>query len=198
MTSRSGPKANRKKSASLPADRESANSIMWSRSNTSPRKCRPTTIGKSVTSACARSRSGSCWCSRIPNYEFRYLKHMLERDSTIQLKTVLQEADLEYAEQDQSALRVFPVRREELFAYDVVIFGDVNPAFFSGSVMAKFIAISSQKRGAAWCSSPARGTRRWNIATRRWRSCCRSISMGRPVLIPGQVVNEPYQMTPTD
>ena len=51
-----------------------------------------------------------------PNYEFRYLKNMLERDSTIELKTVLQDADLEYAELDQTALRVFPVRREELFA----------------------------------------------------------------------------------
>ena len=39
-----------------------------------------------------------------PNYEFRYLKNMLERDSTIQLKTVLQDADLEYAELDQTAL----------------------------------------------------------------------------------------------
>ena len=70
-----------------------------------------------------------------PNYEFRYLKNMLERDSTIELKTVLQDADLEYAELDQTALRVFPVRREELFAYDVVIFGDVNPSFLSASVL---------------------------------------------------------------
>ncbi|MBL9124123.1 MAG: VWA domain-containing protein, partial [Planctomycetaceae bacterium] len=39
-----------------------------------------------------------------PNYEFRYLKHMLERDSTIELKTLLQEADPEYASQDKSAI----------------------------------------------------------------------------------------------
>ena len=82
-----------------------------------------------------------------PNYEFRYLKNMLERDSTIQLKTVLQEADLEYAEQDQSALRVFPVRREELFAYDVVIFGDVNPSFLSSSVLANLHDFVEKKGG---------------------------------------------------
>jgi hypothetical protein len=70
-----------------------------------------------------------------PSYEFRYLKNMLERDNTIQLKTVLQDADLEYAELDPSALHVFPVRREELFAYDVVIFGDVNPSYLSESVL---------------------------------------------------------------
>jgi len=82
-----------------------------------------------------------------PNFEFRYLKNMLERDSTVQLRTVLQDADLEYAELDQSALRVFPVRREELFAYDVVIFGDVNPAYLSASVMTHLNEFVEQKGG---------------------------------------------------
>ena len=47
-----------------------------------------------------------------PSYEFRYLRNMFKRDSTVELDTVLQEADLEYAEQDATALRSFPVRRE--------------------------------------------------------------------------------------
>ncbi len=63
-----------------------------------------------------------------PNYEFRYLRNMLDRDPTVRLHTVLQEADPEYAGQDETALRVFPVRREELFDYDVIILGDVNPS----------------------------------------------------------------------
>jgi hypothetical protein len=70
-----------------------------------------------------------------PNFEFRYLRNMLQRDEMITLHTVLQEADLEHAEQDASALRVFPLRREELFAYDVVIFGDVNPALLSAAAL---------------------------------------------------------------
>ena len=70
-----------------------------------------------------------------PSFEFRYLRNMLQRDETIALHTVLQEADLEHAEQDASALRVFPLRREELFAYDVVIFGDVNPALLSTAAL---------------------------------------------------------------
>ncbi len=82
-----------------------------------------------------------------PNFEFRYLKHMLERDSTIQLKTVLQDADLEYAELDETALRVFPVRREELFDFDVVIFGDVNPTYLSTSVMANLHDFVEKKGG---------------------------------------------------
>jgi len=82
-----------------------------------------------------------------PNFEFRYLKHMLERDSTIQLKTVLQEADLEYAELDETALRVFPVRREELFEFDVIVFGDMNPAYLSTSVLANLNEFVEKKGG---------------------------------------------------
>ena len=63
-----------------------------------------------------------------PNFEFRYLRNMLQRDATISLHTVLQDSDPEHAEQDASALRAFPQSRSELFAYDVVILGDVNPA----------------------------------------------------------------------
>ncbi|MCG2684631.1 MAG: hypothetical protein L6306_13590 [Planctomycetales bacterium] len=63
-----------------------------------------------------------------PSFEFRYLRNMLERDETISLHTVLQDADPEYAEQDAAALRGFPSRREELFAFDVVILGDADPA----------------------------------------------------------------------
>ncbi len=70
-----------------------------------------------------------------PNFEFRYLRNMLRRDETIELSTVLQEADPEYAEQDAVALPGFPVRRDELFAYDVVILGDVNLALLSAAMM---------------------------------------------------------------
>lgn len=82
-----------------------------------------------------------------PNYEFRYLKNMLERDGTIQLKTVLQDADVEYAEIDQTALAVFPVRREELFAFDVILFGDVNPAYLSPTVMQNIADFVEEKGG---------------------------------------------------
>lgn len=77
-----------------------------------------------------------------PNHEFDYLKTLLGRQrhedggrgkKAFELTTILQEADPEYAELDETAERVFPVRREELFAYDVLLFGDVNPNFLSQS-----------------------------------------------------------------
>jgi hypothetical protein len=78
-----------------------------------------------------------------PRYEFRYLKHLLERESlregnsTLKLDVVLQDADLEYSEEDETALEHFPVQLSEQgegaakAKYDVIILGDVNPAFLS-------------------------------------------------------------------
>ena len=60
---------------------------------------------------------------------------MLRRDATIELKTVLQNGDLEYAEQDVTALKGFPLRREDLFQFDVVVLGDVNPAGLTAAMM---------------------------------------------------------------
>ncbi|MGA2031545.1 MAG: VWA domain-containing protein [Thermoguttaceae bacterium] len=70
-----------------------------------------------------------------PSFEFRFLRNMLSRDDTIELSIVLQDADVEWAEQDKTALRVFPIRRDELFSYDAIILGDVNPALLSTTVL---------------------------------------------------------------
>jgi hypothetical protein len=79
-----------------------------------------------------------------PSFEFRYLRNVLERDDTIELHTVLQDADLEHADQDKAALRMFPERREDLFAYDVIILGDLNPALLSASAMQSLAAFVDQ------------------------------------------------------
>jgi len=93
-----------------------------------------------------------------PNYEFRYLRNMLARNETIELRTVLQDADVQYAEQDPSALRVFPVRRDELFSYDVVILGDVNPALLSAATLQNIVDFVDQpgKGGALVCIAGSR------------------------------------------
>jgi hypothetical protein len=63
-----------------------------------------------------------------PRYEFRYLKQLLERDKSIELRTLLQDADLEFAQEDKTAISHFPVRRDELSRFDVFILGDVSPS----------------------------------------------------------------------
>jgi len=82
-----------------------------------------------------------------PSYEFRFLKTLLERDRTIQLATYLQDADPDYAEQDKTALRSFPVGREELFEYDVLVIGDVDPRLLPRSVWQNVRAFATEKGG---------------------------------------------------
>lgn len=90
-----------------------------------------------------------------PSYEYRYLKSLLSRaikrgakdERAIELTTVLQEADLDFIAQDEGSLNVFPVQQDELFAFDVIIFGDANPAFFSQSVLDNLRQFVMQRGG---------------------------------------------------
>ncbi len=82
-----------------------------------------------------------------PSYEFRFLKHLLQRDESIDLNVYLQEADQRYAQQDEAAIRVFPVRRDDLFDYDVLILGDVDPARLTRSVLRNIQAFVTEKGG---------------------------------------------------
>ncbi|MGH7200718.1 MAG: VWA domain-containing protein, partial [Planctomycetaceae bacterium] len=66
-----------------------------------------------------------------PRWEWRFLKNLLEREKTVELTTILQEADLEFAAEDETVADHFPVKKDELLEYDVVILGDVDPEFLS-------------------------------------------------------------------
>lgn len=70
-----------------------------------------------------------------PRYEFRYLKSLLEREATIDLDTVLQDSDLGYEQQDETALERFPIEADQLLAYDVILFGDLDPRLLGSDVL---------------------------------------------------------------
>ncbi|HWE36359.1 MAG TPA: hypothetical protein VG406_07275 [Isosphaeraceae bacterium] len=85
-----------------------------------------------------------------PRFEFRYLKNFLERDETVDLGVVLQSADPEYSEQDRSALSNFPAAKEGkdgLYSYDVIVFGDADPGFFSATQLANVRDFVVEKGG---------------------------------------------------
>lgn len=77
---------------------------------------------------------------RLPSYEFRFLKNLLERSrsadgksATFQVDSVLQDADPDYVAQDESAVRLVPSDTETLQNYDVFVFGDFAPELISRS-----------------------------------------------------------------
>lgn len=132
-----------------------------------------------------------------PNFEYRYLKHMLERDDTIELHTVLQQADREYASQDKSALRVFPGRRDELFAYDAILFGDVNPTFLSPTELENLTAFVTEKGGGVvFIAGPEFTPMRYRDTAIAPLFPIELEGAGVPAF--GESASDPYQWEPTD
>lgn len=84
----------------------------------------------------------------VPRYEFRYLKQLFERDKSTELSTLLQDADLEYSQEDRTALEHFPVKKEDLAKYDVVIFGDLAPGMLGPSVLENLRDFVREKGGS--------------------------------------------------
>lgn len=91
-----------------------------------------------------------------PSFEWRFLKMLLGRvvergetnaRRTFELTSVLHDADEDYAGQDETAQWVFPVSRDELFRYDVVIYGDVDPARMNQTVMENIAAFVAERGG---------------------------------------------------
>lgn len=91
-----------------------------------------------------------------PSYEYRYLKNLLFRatkpggngtDKAFSLTTILQEADREWAGSEPTAATVFPLQRDELFKYDVIVFGDADPAFVGGAASANLVDFVRERGG---------------------------------------------------
>ena len=84
-----------------------------------------------------------------PRWEFRYLQAMLLRDRRIELKCFLAEADPGIARGENTPyLAQFPTRKDELFQYDLVIFGDVDPKSISSAQLENLNELVSKFGGA--------------------------------------------------
>lgn len=82
-----------------------------------------------------------------PRWEFRYLQALLMRDRRVDLKCVLYDGDAAITRGEESPyLEELPTRREELYGYDLVIFGDVDPRNFTPAqleVLTEFVSRSA-------------------------------------------------------
>ncbi len=97
-----------------------------------------------------------------PRYEFRYLKQWLERDTSVELKTLLADADPEYAEEDRTAIPYFPVKREELDKFDVVILGDVSLVQLGAAAPEWLVSFVRERGGGViLISGPKANPRGW-------------------------------------
>src|SRR5438874_506981 len=83
-----------------------------------------------------------------PRWEFRYLQAMLLRDRRIDLKCYLVEGDPRIAREGSPYITQFPTKKDELFKYDLVIFGDVDPKHVSAAQMENLNEFVSKFGGA--------------------------------------------------
>jgi len=89
------------------------------------------------------------YIEQAPRWEFKYLEAMLVRDRRVQAKFVLLEGDKSLAEGRNSPyLPSVPTAKEELFKYDLILIGDVDPSAFSGGQLDAMEQFVNQFGGA--------------------------------------------------
>ncbi|MFI5379892.1 MAG: hypothetical protein ACHRHE_11385 [Tepidisphaerales bacterium] len=66
-----------------------------------------------------------------PRWEYRYLKNEMIRDKTVEISCLLLSADTGFAQEGNKPITRFPENLSEMLAYDVVLFGDVDPRNFT-------------------------------------------------------------------
>lgn len=84
-----------------------------------------------------------------PRWEFKYLEAMLLRDRRITAKFVLLEGDKSLSQvPDSPFLATVPADKEELFKYDLILIGDIDPTVLSRSHMEAMEQFVSKFGGA--------------------------------------------------
>lgn len=82
-------------------------------------------------------------------WEFRYLQALLLRDRRVELKCVLFDGDPAIARDPGSPyLDAFPNRREDLFGYDLILFGDIDPKHFTPAQLETLAEFVSESGGS--------------------------------------------------
>jgi hypothetical protein len=81
-------------------------------------------------------------------WEFRYLRAMLKRDPRINATFIATRAQPELARNSSEYIAQFPESREEAFAYDLVILGDVDASFFSTEAFQRLEELVKERGGS--------------------------------------------------
>jgi uncharacterized membrane protein len=81
-------------------------------------------------------------------WEFRYLRAMLKRDPRINATFIGTRSQPELAQNSSEYIAAFPEDREEAFAYDLVILGDVDSAFFSTEAFGRLEELVRERGGS--------------------------------------------------
>ena len=82
-----------------------------------------------------------------PRWEYRYLKNALLRDKRVDLKYLLFNPLTTSQEEIKRSLEAFPHEQKDMFAFDTLILGDVDPKQLSSSDLANVEAFVNDRGG---------------------------------------------------
>jgi len=98
-----------------------------------------------------------------PRWEYRYLKNILMRESTIKATTMLLAADRRFIEEGQPLSGPIPDSLEAWEPFDVVILGDVRPDLFSESQLNSLKEhIETRGCGLLWIAGEGSTPKAWS------------------------------------
>ena len=84
-----------------------------------------------------------------PRWEFKYIQAMLLREKRINLDCYLASVDPTVARaQDNPYIENFPDRREDLFGYDLILFGDIDPEKLPDNAIENIASFVSEGSGS--------------------------------------------------
>lgn len=83
---------------------------------------------------------------QFPRYEYRFLRELLRREHSIELRTLLLDAEPEYVEQDP--IMISPEEPFDPERYQLVIFGDVDPERIGHAFLAELSDFVRKKDGS--------------------------------------------------
>lgn len=90
-----------------------------------------------------------------PRWEFRYLKNLLLRESSIKSASLLLAADRRYIQEGSSPLQAIPTSPGEWAEFDVFVLGDVRPELFNPEQLEQIKEqVALRGAGLLWIAGP--------------------------------------------
>ena len=97
-----------------------------------------------------------------PRWEYRYLKNLLQRETTVESAVMLLSADRDFAQEGNTPIARLPRTREEFDRFDLVVLGDVPASFFTVEQVSEIRrAVAERGMGLAVIGGAQRTPRAW-------------------------------------
>ncbi|MFO0961467.1 MAG: hypothetical protein U0625_01020 [Phycisphaerales bacterium] len=97
-----------------------------------------------------------------PRWEYRYLKNLLQRETTVESAVMLVSADRDFAQEGNTPIGRLPRTREEFERFDLVILGDLPASFFTTEQLTLLRQVVADRgAGLVWIGGARSTPRTW-------------------------------------